>query len=254
MYKEEKIAVIVGAIAAIAPLAVEFVSLDAAEITNRVMDSSDHAIGYCIKVFGLMSVGGFVVWINKEKLISKAFQLGVMAPAIILGMVTTSSLENAKEEIEVLSEQLASQPNVRANVIPNGVGYVLPQEQSDETFFSLSFFSQAHAITELESEPVIGQHNTPSLIQRLWYGATGKINKGWFVIVGSHPNDASANAQANSLRAKGFNSKVYEPFGVSKYFGVMIASYVSLETAKEIKEEAIVKGLPEDIYIWKWKS
>ncbi|GAC26670.1 hypothetical protein GMES_4404 [Paraglaciecola mesophila KMM 241] len=254
MCKEEKVAVIVGAVAAIAPLAVEFVSLDAAEITNRVVDSSEHAIGYCIKVFGLMFVGGFVVWINKEKLISKAFQLGVMAPAIILGMVTTSSLENAKEEIEVLSEQLANQPDVRANVIPNGVGYVLPPEQRDRTFFSLSFFSQAHAITELESEPVIGQHNTPSLIQRLWYGATGKINKGWFVIVGSHTNDASATAQANSLIDKGFNAKVYEPFGVSKYFGVMIASYVSLETAREIKEEAIVKGLPEDIYIWKWKS
>ena len=244
MTYEEKRAVLVGAAAGATPVLVNLIDIDAALIIDSFQMKI--AIGYLIKTIGLMILGGFFVFINQEIDIKKAFQLGIMAPAVVIGMLNANNLSEANDQIEVLDEQL----NIKSKVIgirPEGISYLPIEGDYPPSKPLFSLISLAYA------NDLIGEHGEPSTTKLIWYGVTGNISNGWFVIVGSHKTENSAKKQADNLKLKGYDARVYPPFGGNEYYGVMIGAYVSLETAKDLKASAIKDGLPSDTYLWKWR-
>ncbi|WP_300673909.1 SPOR domain-containing protein [Desulfoluna sp.] len=241
MDAKEKKCVFIGAFAAIMPILANLVSIDAALITSSFKTTI--MIGYVIKVIVLMILGGFIVYINTETDNKKAFQLGVMAPAIVIGMLNANNLKNAEDEINVLKKQDSKFESSQL--------YLSPDSELLSHKFTLtkclSFCSTAYANT------LIGQHGTPSKAKLIWYGISGNISNGWFVFVGSYKNKDDAKEQAASLRSKGYDAQVIEPFGSNKYYGVALGSYITLDEAEKLKTQALQDGLPEDTYLWKWK-
>jgi len=111
-------------------------------------------------------------------------------------------------------------------------------------------FSTAYAQTKAELQ---GKHEVHSGFRKFWTGVTGINNNNWFVIVGSHLDRADAEAQKQALTEKGYLVKVFEPFVNNKYYGVMLASFVSYDDARNIRRNAIKNGLPIDTYLWQAK-
>ena len=241
MEKEIKAACGVGAIAGIAPLLVNLISVDAA----MIVDSFDRTmlIGYLIKAVGLTVLGAFVVYVNSERDLKKAFQLGLMAPALVMGAINANNYSEARSEASKLETQMQGKSSA------SGVPDFRNISENNKSYFSL--IGIVHADEEQLKK---GIHNEPSTARLLWYGITGNIPNGWFVIVGSHKNESDAKKQAESLNQQGYDARVYPPFGNNKYYGVMIGAYLTLEQAIELKNVAIKDGLPKDTYLWKWKN
>jgi cell division protein FtsN len=90
---------------------------------------------------------------------------------------------------------------------------------------------------------------------RFFRGALGtklktSENEAYFVIVGSHKNREDAEKQVEKLSKINYKASVYNPYGFSKYYAVVIASNVTKDEAIRIKEKAIEDGLPPDSYVW----
>jgi len=236
-----KIPMFVGAIAGTTPLLVNLVGVDA----SLIIDNFELSIflGYLIKALGLMILGAFVVFVNSEVDLKKAFQLGIMAPAFVIGAINANNFSDARNEINQLEMELGSQP-----VGDNGASQALDSERPAISF-SFSPLSSAHADNGL-----IGQHNTkPGTSKFLWYGITGSVSDNWFVVVGSHASKAAADRQAQALLAKNYDARVYLPFRAGDNYRVAIGAYLPLQQARELKDRAIKDGLPETTQLWKWK-
>lgn len=231
-----KIPMFVGAIAGTMPLLVNLVGVDA----NLIIDNFELGIflGYLIKAAGLMILGAFVVFVNSEVDLKKAFQLGIMAPAFVIGAINANNFSEARNEINQLEMELGGQPFSQNSDI----------EQSNHiSQSSFSLISSAYA-----DDGLIGHHNQASTSKFLWYGITGSVSDAWFVIVGSHTSENAATQQANDLRAKNYDARVYPPFKNKDEYRVAIGAYLSLQQARQLKDRAIKDGLPQNTRLWKW--
>jgi hypothetical protein len=244
MTKERKTALIVGAISGGAPLVVNLVGVDAALIIENFHFKI--FIGYLIKAAGLMILGGLIVFINSEEDLKKAFQLGIMAPAIVIGALNANNLNDAKNEMHTLQQELEAPAN-NAFLLPD------PTSEAHGGTIISSLIGIAYAKDKTPVEAKKGEHNKPSNLRLIWYGISGNISNGWFVIVGSHKDEAAAERQVEKLKAKGYDARVYPPFGSNQNYGVIIGAYMTLEDARKLKEAAIKNGLPNDTYLWKWR-
>lgn len=231
----------VGAAAGVMPLLVSFISVDAELILENFAPLI--AAGYVIKSLGLMILGAFVVYVNSELDYKKAFQLGIMAPALVIGTMNANSLNKEKAINEYF--QNAQNNQILSTDTPVNSGWNF----SDK--FEFSLLNTAYAA---ETDPLIGKHNKPSSGKLLWYGISGSLSESWFVIVGSHKDEAKAQTQAEQLLSKGYDARVFPPFGKNEYYAVAIGSYVEIDEAKMLKYEAIKGGLAKDSYLWRWKN
>ena len=86
MDKKLRTAMITGALAGTLPILINLINADA----STIFEKFDFIVflGYCLKVILLMGLGAFLVRVNEETDIKKAFQLGIMAPAIVVGAKT----------------------------------------------------------------------------------------------------------------------------------------------------------------------
>lgn len=237
-----KIACLIGAAAGITPLLVSLVSVDAEFIVDVFIPKI--FVGYLIKAIALMALGAFVVFVNSESDFKKAFQLGIMAPALVVGSINASNLSGAKQEISVLEHEL--NPSSSSNETSNaGSSYLFDN-------FAIDFSIIGNAYADSENN-LIGKHNPPSTGRLVWYGLSGNISNGWFVMAGTHKQKSDADRQAQRLRNDGYDARVFPPLGNIKYFGVAIGSYLSIEEARSLRSKAIEGGLTKDSYLWKWK-
>ena len=233
-----KTAMLVGAAAGTTPLLVNLAGVDAGLIIEHFKLSI--FLGYAIKALGLMILGAFVVFVNSEVDLKKAFQLGIMAPAFVVGAINANNFSDAREEINQLEQELGGQPlsdNRRQDAHPAGAPRI-----------SFSLISTAYA-----DDGLIGEHNTPGTGKFLWYGITGSVSDGWFVIVGSYETEDRAQQLAQQLVAKNYDARVYPPFKDRDVYSVAIGAYLSLQQARELKDRAIRDGLPQNTFLWKWK-
>lgn len=242
MEKKVKAACFVGAVSGIMPLLVSLVGVDAELIVDSF--ELDIFIGYMIKVIGLMMLGAFVVFVNSEVDLKKAFQLGLMAPAFIVGAINANNYSDAKNEVAQLEEELSGGSISGGNDESEGAFLFIFEK------LNISLIANAYADDEI---PKKGIHNEPTTSSRIWYGITGNISNGWLVFVGSHKDEADADEQVKELALKGYEAVVHPPFGNNEYYGVAIGSYVTLEQARELRRVALQDGLPKDTYLWKWK-
>jgi hypothetical protein len=242
MARDIKTACCVGAVAGITPLLVSLISVDAELIVNGF--DPKILIGYLIKVAGMMALGAFVVFVNSESDFKKAFQLGLMAPALIVGTINASNFSDAKKELLNLEEELENRISTNG-AVPQNAAYIFQDKA-----FGFSLISDAYAES---TSALIGKHNKPSAGRMVWYGISGNISNGWFVIVRSHEQKRAANEEAKSLRHRGYDARVLPPFKESGHYGVAIGSYLTLNKARELRKKAIEDGLSKSTYLWKWK-
>ncbi len=189
-----------------------------------------------------MLLGALWVWVNRETDIRKALQIGIMAPAIIVSYMNGVEVNSSKKMLNLANQELQFQQTQhespdQGQSIPSSAG---------STFWILPV---AFAAEETQEK---GIHNKVSPLSKLLFGLTGTAKNGWFVIAGSHMTEVAAQRQAQQLARQGYAAKVFQPFGDSKFYGVMIGSWLTLSEAQQLRQQALADGLPSDTYIWNY--
>lgn len=93
----------------------------------------------------------------------------------------------------------------------------------------------------------------PSAVDQFFQGFLGRRpNETWFVISGSHFTKEAAQKQADKINSSGkrLTAEVYEPFGKTRYYAVVIGAGLSKEEALLVRQKALLGGLPKDTYLW----
>jgi hypothetical protein len=233
----KKEAMIWGAVAGAATVLAEMLTLDPASLFSDFNWAT--FFGYCVKIVGLMILGAVVVRVNNETNTQKAFQLGIMAPALIVGIQSGANLNSTEAKLyDVRSQlqQIQQQGSTEgANVSPS----------INRRMFQI--VSSAYAQEVIPK----GEHREVSFLTRFWYGLTGNEAEGWFVIAGSHKQRSDAEKQAARLANQGWSVKIGESYAWGGYYSVLIGSYLSKEKAIAIRDYAIKQGLPKDTYVWR---
>ncbi|MES9942760.1 MAG: SPOR domain-containing protein [Candidatus Thiodiazotropha sp. 6PLUC2] len=240
MTREIKIGCSIGAMAGITPLLVSLISVDVGLIVEAFVPAI--VIGYLLKAFGLMVLGAFVVFVNSESDYKKAFQLGLMAPALVVGTINANNFRDAKQEMIELEAEFGTHTPIS----------ISPEHGAAEIIGDIlsSLIGNAYADNE---NMLIGKHENPSTSKLIWYGISGKVSDGWFVIVGKHENKSDAYTQVMQLKDSGYSARVVQDKKHEEGYVVAIGSYLNLKDAKVLHKKAIRDGLSRHPYLWKWK-
>ncbi len=224
--------ILLGAAGGITPYLITLLSIDFKSVIGgyELLDW----VGLVVRCVILMFLGSLVAYLHKKETEQfKVFQLGIAAPALLATFINGNA----------------------------GNNQALPTPSDNTTSLSISIFSQAYAAGTSDDKTYInaGMLREPkvSAFSRFSRGVFGTKLKTlekemYFVIVGSHNEKEKAEAQARSLANKNYHAKVYNPYGSSDYYAVVIASNVTKDEASKVKDEAIKNGLPKDTYIWKY--
>ncbi len=228
---------LIGALAGVTPLLVNIVNTEADTLVSQF--NIEIIMGYVIQAVVLMILGAFLVYVNSEDNKWKAFQIGVMAPALVVGLLNAHKLDDTLTELKESQKQILelTQPKVTGAL----------GDPSGSHFKPWAFSLATDAYAGLK-----GLHRQQTTSDRIWSRLTGGAANNWFVIVGTHLTEKDAQIQAENLRKKGYDAVVYLPIGDNKYFSVIIGSYLSLDEATKLKEQAIRDGLPRNTYLWKY--
>ncbi|MBU0944404.1 MAG: hypothetical protein KJ804_11330 [Proteobacteria bacterium] len=137
MDKKLRTAMFTGALAGTLPILISLMNADASTIFKQF--DVIVFLGYCLKVILLMGLGAFLVRVNEETDLKKAFQLGIMAPAIVVGFLNANALSDMRKQLENAQQQLRLQQSAEKT---NPMGFLFgPQHNT----ISLSIVSVAHA-------------------------------------------------------------------------------------------------------------
>lgn len=225
--------VLIGGIGALMPiflnlLVVDFDGLQSSSFRPPVV------LGYVVRVTVLFGLGGLVAYLHKsEKQAFKLFQLGLGAPALLLGMLNGF---NAQHPADQHTTQVPANQKIEAT------HSWLPWEPSAEA-------------QEASSQPPTKDFNAdkPSALDEFWQGFTGRHpDRVWYVISGSHLTAQAAQKQADEINrsGKGLSAEVYTPFGESKYYAVVIGAGLSKSEARIVQQKALQAGLPKSTFLW----
>jgi hypothetical protein len=215
-----------GAIGGITPYLVTLLSIDFKSAIGGY-ETLDW-VGLTVRCIVLIFLGSLVAYLHQtEKEPFKLFQLGLAAPALLAVFINGNIGNN--------------------QVLPTPVGNVN---------LSMSIGARvAYAADDIYLNDGMLKEPKVSGFSRFLRGALGtklKTSEGdaYFVIVGSHKNREDAEKQVEKLSKIDYKASVYNPYGFSKYYAVVIASNVTKDEAIRIKEKAIEDGLPPDSYVW----
>ncbi len=210
---------LLGGVGALLPAALYLLTLDfeavAAKVTLWVV------LGVLVKIQAQFLIGGFWGWLHtSEKNPVKLAELGMLAPAIIAGLLNGQTLKEGGPP----SVSLA--PVAHAETIESGPPkrFSLPEESGSEQF---------------------------------WRGFTGQMPaRVWFVVVSSHPSLADAQSAATALEeqglsTQGFKAEVFEPSGGFSAYAVVIGANLSLREAEDLRQRAIGAGFSIDTRVWR---
>ncbi|OGT97418.1 MAG: hypothetical protein A2079_01740 [Geobacteraceae bacterium GWC2_48_7] len=229
--------ILIGALAGVTPLLVNLVNIQAETLLSQCQ--LNVVIGYAVQALVLMTLGAFLVYVNSEDNKWKAFQIGVMAPALVIGVLNGQKLDNTVKELKASQKQILE---LKQPKVTDALNVPLARPSYTLTF---SLVTDAYA-------GMRGLHRQQSESDNIWSQLTGSTSNNWFVIAGSHLNERDAQIHAKDLIKKGYEAVVYFPLGDNKYFSVIIGSYLSLDEATRLKAQAIGDGLPRDMYLWKY--
>ncbi len=214
---------LVGGVGGLAPILMFLITVD---WEHYVVDAAAlKMVGYCVRVIVLFFIGGFVAYLHAdEQKPFKLFELGLAAPALIAGYITTSL-------VPMPSAQAIPSTRVHAKFAIVGEAFA----QSKAPARDLKKFSL----------PV--QRPTAQFIQGFIGGTPQNV---WFVIVGSHlrVEDAKAQAEGINKQYQDFKAEVYEPYGGNPYYAVVIGANLTQSDAKALLGKAVNRGFPKDSY------
>jgi hypothetical protein len=220
---------LIGGVGGMAPVLIFLANVDwdihfAGMSTMRI-------VGYCSRIIILFLIGGFTAYLyNDETNYIKLFQLGISAPALVAGYISTANIPATQRHVQL-----------------NPVGILGPSQvyaQTDGQFGNIKKYTL----------PIMPP---PSKAEEFWVGLSGKTPKPpqnvWFVVAGSFLSleDALAEAAVINKQYPGFNAEVYDR-DLSRddpYYTVVIGAHLAQAEAKKLKEKAIKAGLRKDIYV-----
>jgi hypothetical protein len=164
---------------------------------------------------------------NKENDLFKIFQLGLAAPALLTGMMNGA---NSAAHQTVASVGQSVQPAASFFAVP-------------------SVHAQPKA-----PQPKLKRFTLPeeSAVQQFFRGMMGtRAARVWFVIASRHPSLEEAEKQANRINQgkAGLRAEVYEPYGGSQSYPVVIGAGLSRVEAEQLREKAVAAGYP-DANVW----
>jgi hypothetical protein len=212
-----------GGLGALTPILINFLALDHEVVFSHLKPFA--VLGYALRVVILFYLGGVVAFLHKnEKSELRFFELGIIAPAILIAMIN------------------AGQANPK-NALP-----------SPPTGIVFDLFPTAYAQAD---EKKVKDFSPPSetLGEQFWRGLTGaRSARLWFVIAGSHLKIEDAEKQAQRINDGygNFHAEVYDRYRENPYYAVVIGYNLSYKEAASLKQKAVEAGLPRDTYLWKY--
>lgn len=228
---------VIGGLGGLAPV---FALLVAVDLDKQLEGTTLlQVLGYSLRVLALFAIGGGVTWLHEtENKPFKLFEIGLGAPALLAGLITTKSIIPEQQQQKV---SMAQPISIASSFMPlpnaNAVGtFTLVQDSASVKSF---------AVPKAEGSDAF------------WQGLLGTPPKNiYYVIVGSHLKYDDAQKQAVQINAKfkQFKAEVYAPYGVNVYYGVVIGADLTKSDASALRSRAIKAGLPKDTYLWTFPS
>lgn len=219
--------ILMGALGGITPYLVTLLSIDF-KTTVAGYEALDW-IGLCLRCVILIFLGALVAYLHKtESEPFKLFQLGLAAPALLATFINGNA---------GTSQTLPTQ--VSAGI--ESISVVSPAYASDTPFLNSPYLR----------EPQVNN------LSRFLRGVLGtkletSTDNAYFVVVGSYPSKEIAEKQIAHLATKAYKGVLYNLNNSETCFSVVIASNVSNEEARRVRDMAIKDGLPADTHIWKY--
>ena len=224
MSQEGRKRFLLGGLGALAPV---FVLLLAVDLEQSLAGASPFKmLGYGVRVAVLFAIGGLIAWLHEtENVPFKLFEIGVGAPALLAGLLTSGAVGPAG----------SSKPAGAVSWLPVSAAYAqgnTTPEKPDAKEFTAP--RQSKGGTFLEG--LLGTRQ-----ESLFY-----------VITGSYKNYQEAKAKADAINDSSNNLKaqVYAPYGGNPYYAVVIGDPLPLAAAADLKNKAISAGLARDTYLW----
>lgn len=213
--------ILIGGLGALTPIAINLLVTDIKVLLLGLTTIA--LVGYLIRVVILFYLGGLVAFLHKdENSPLKLFELGIVAPALITGLINAANIDIPKTRAAPAAQPVGSINLVRPAYAQR------PQEERVKTF-------------SLPKE---------NLAQQFLRGLTGsKSERTWFVIAGSHLKLKDAERQVQRTRP-GFKAEVYAPYGGNPYYAVVIGANLNYVEAQRLRRQAIAAGFPKDAYLW----
>jgi hypothetical protein len=208
-----------GAIGAVTPLAVNLLIVDHLALANLTILT---LAGYLIRVLVLIGLGSLVVYLNiDEGNRMRVFQLGLAAPALL-----TALINGANQRSLMQSQQ-----------------FVTPR--SDAIFTAV-----LHAQETERPRQFVIPRETKS--EQVWRGLSGsRSDRVWFVIAKREPTREAALASADKIRrtVQGYQPEVYEPYEGRGSWSVVIGAGLTRAEAMDLRQKAVAAGLA-DADLW----
>jgi hypothetical protein len=242
MKTHEKI--MIGGIGALTPTIVNLLVVDVKAI---MLDITTLVVAvYLLKVIAYFFVGGFVAYLHTdEQNRVKLFELGIMAPAMVMLLVNGAQREVqqtaaiTKESPEVALAVVWSPPVTHAEdtlIVP-----LTPAPKDRATRDSMLNVVEVFALPK---------ESTLEQIKRGFLGST--TNRIYFVVVAKDTSLASAKELAGAImnNGEGYKAQVYAPYGNDLFYSVVIGAHLTYKEAMGLRRSALRAGLPESTTLW----
>jgi hypothetical protein len=238
---------LVGGIGGLAPVLALLIAVDFDKISGA---SAAHVAGYVVRALALFAIGGFVAWLHEsENQLFKVFEIGLGAPALIAGLVTSNSLVNAPAQPDAQKPAVAWTLPFISSAQARTTGELPPAPAAAASPASpVASGAALPARTFTFPEPSTGSQFLEGLL-----GVPAKQPANiYYVISGSHLEAGEAWRQADAINARksGFSAQVYAPYGGNPHYAVVIGAQLSKGEANTLRLRAQAAGLPHDTYVW----
>lgn len=212
-------------------------------------------LGHCVIVAVLALLGAFIVRLNNEINPQKAFQLGIMAPAILVGVQSTVNLNESNAALAFAQTQLQEQRMARQQPIseshtdPSQAPEVQPPDEAVSPPSIGAILLDIPVSRLFAQEPAgRGLIREPSAVDAFWRGVTLSARNNWFVIAGTFPTRAAADRAKQVWKQRGWNAVVRnEPARSNGAYAVLIGANLTEVEALRILDEARNAGF-RDVY------
>lgn len=194
--------------------------------------------------------------LSAPKTALQAVLIGISAPAFLGGMVSNNKVASNKADSAV------TQKNGKADLQELALPKEKPRGSPPVTLrHELSGVAGPWLLSVLgikdaqaqPSSPLLGRHEDMTKTDELKAAVTGVNAKGWFVIVASTKNQATAQSEAQELNKRGIDTRIFEPYGNNPYYGVAVGSFLERDDAQEVVASAKQKINP-DAYLWRYPN
>lgn len=231
----------VGCLGALSPIIANLMVVDMRLVlTNATFWA---ALSYFVRQLALCIAACIVVYLNRdEKKLARVFQLGIVAPALLTGMINGVSL----------SANLPAQANVTppANVksqstieMPSTVSSAIAQPVVGNT-----------SPTEAVPQPKDCLKRESSVSQEILRGLLSILPENrWYVVISSNINLRYAVNHVQEIRRKyegKFQAEICQPLPGDNRYRIVIGENLTRTAAEKLQQEAVEAGFPPGTWLW----